>query len=340
MPINRKALLRYKVIDRMLRNGKEATLEELVYACSDEISKEITGGSVSRRTVQNDIQEMRYSEVLGYYVPIIVVDKKYYRYEDEEYSITKVPLSQNDLIRLSEAVDLLKQMSSFKGFDGVEDVVNRLEDHVASMRYKAEPVIYLENNEQLRGLKYMTTLHEAITNDTALSVTYKSFKHSEPMKFVFSPYILKEFRNRWFVFGHRHDSNEPSSIINLALDRIEKLADAPKKESYQPNINFDPKKYFSDIIGVTRYPEKPVHIIFKVNEGQVPYVRTKPLHKSQRETGSDADGGALFSIDVIPNRELERDLLGFGEDLTIISPDNIRERIQERVCKSLKNYDL
>lgn len=103
MPINRKALLRYKVIDRMLRNGKEVTLEELVYACSDEISKEITGGSVSRRTVQNDIQEMHYSEVLGYYAPIIVVDRKYYRYEDEEYSITKVPLSQNDLIRLSEA---------------------------------------------------------------------------------------------------------------------------------------------------------------------------------------------------------------------------------------------
>lgn len=76
MPVNRKALLRYKVIDRMLRNGKEATLEELVYACSDEISKEITGESVSRRTVQNDIQEMRYSEVLGYYAPIIVVDRK------------------------------------------------------------------------------------------------------------------------------------------------------------------------------------------------------------------------------------------------------------------------
>ena len=125
-----------------------------------------------------------------------------------------------------------------------------------------------------------------------------------------------------------------------ALDRIEKLADAPKKESYQPNINFDPKKYFNDIIGVTRYEGKPVHIIFKVSEGQVPYVRTKPLHKSQREVGSDADGGVLFSIDVIPNRELERDLLGFGEDLTIISPDDFRECMQERICKSLKNYDL
>lgn len=62
---------------------------------------------------------LRY-KVLGYYAPIIVVDRKYYRYEDEDYSITKVPLSQSDLLRLSEAVDLLKQMSSFKGFDGVE----------------------------------------------------------------------------------------------------------------------------------------------------------------------------------------------------------------------------
>lgn len=339
MPINRNALMRYKVIDRMLRHGKEATLDELVFACADELRREISYASVSRRTVQHDIQEMRYSEVLGYYAPIVVVNRKFYCYEDPDYTIAKVPLSSEDLLRLTEAVDLLKQMSASKGFDGVEDVVNRLEDHVASIRHKADPVIYLESNERLRGLEYMTALHEAIMDRTALTITYQPFQFPEPMEFLFSPYILKEFRNRWFVFGHRHDSNNPA-IINLALDRIVQLNDAPKDTTYLPDKTFNPNEYFRDFVGVTRCEGEPVHVVFKVDGKDAPYVRTKPLHQSQQEVGMEDDGCVIFSIDVIPNHELERDLLGFGDGLTVVSPDNLRKKLRDRIRKSLKQYRL
>lgn len=339
MPINRKALMRYKVIDRMLRHGKEATLDELVYACTDELRKEISYGTVSRRTVQHDLQEMRYSEALGYYAPIVVINRKFYCYEDPDYTITKVPLSPDDLLRLSEAVDLLKQMSASHGFDGVEDAVNRLEDHVASIRQKTNPIIYLENNERLKGLEYMTPLHEAIIERTVLSVSYQPFQLPEPMTFLFSPYILKEYRNRWFVFGHRHDSDNPV-IINLALDRIVNLVDAPEGTLYQYNREFNPQEYFDNMIGVTRNDGKTVQVLFKVDEQQAPYIRTKPLHHSQQEIGIDDDGSILFSINVIPNHELERDLLAFGDGLTVISPKNLRKLLRDRIRKSLKNYNL
>ena len=128
MPINRNTLLRYKTIDRMLRNGRRATLEELIYACNDALYEHNGYGEVSKRTVQHDIEEMRYSRELGYYAPIKVVDRKYYHYTDYDYSITDVPLSDTDMRQLTEAVELLKQMSSFQGFDDVEDVVNRASD--------------------------------------------------------------------------------------------------------------------------------------------------------------------------------------------------------------------
>ena len=92
MPINRNTILRYKTIDRMLQNGRRATLDELIEACNDALYYTNGTGEVSRRTIQHDIQEMRYSQSLGYYAPIIVVDKKYYKYEDSEYSITQIPL--------------------------------------------------------------------------------------------------------------------------------------------------------------------------------------------------------------------------------------------------------
>ena len=339
MPINRNTLVRYKTIDRMLRKGRRATLQELIDACSDALYEANGYGDVSRRTIQHDLQEMRNSSELGYYAPITVVDRKYYRYDDYNYSITDVPLSETDMRQLTEAVGLLKQMSSFRGFDDVEDVVNRLEDHLSSMRYKVEPVILLEGNERLRGLEHITPLHDAIVDKNPLSITYQSFHWPEPQTFCFSPYILKEFRNRWFVFGRRHDSPEPI-LLNLALDRIETVSPAPKKERYVKDKTFHPQQYFNDIIGVSRWPDDKVeHVVFRVDASQVPYVTTKPLHHSQQEISREDDSSVLFSIDVIHNYELERDILGFGEGITVISPESLASKIQERLQKMQENYE-
>ena len=339
MPINRNTLLRYKTIDRMLRRGRRATLEELIDACNDALYETNGYGEVSRRTIQHDIQEMRYSQALGYYAPIKVVDKKYYMYEEYGYSITQIPLSSEDMVLLSEAVDLLKQMSSFRGFDGVEDVVNRLEDYVASMRYKVEPVILLESNERLRGLEYITDLHDAIMNKEPIEITYKSFRSAEAQTFCFSPYILKEFRNRWFVFGDRHDFTY-TPLCNLALDRIEGISPAPKGERYRKDKGFHPSTFFKDMVGVTRNIESPVeHVTFIASATEAPYLRTKPLHQSQREIETREDGSVLFSIDVILNHELERDLLGYGEGITVLTPDSLVEKLHKRLEKTLGNYE-
>lgn len=323
----------------MLRKGRRATLDELIEACNDALYETNGYGEVSRRTIQHDIQEMRYSQALGYYAPIVVVEKKYYKYDERGYSITQIPISSEDMVQLSEAVDLLKQMSSFKGFDGVEDVVNRLEDYVASMRYKREPAILLESNERLRGLKYISVLHDAITQKVPVTITYKSFRSAEAQTFCFSPYILKEFRNRWFVFGGRHDF-EHTPLSNLALDRIENIDDPPKGERYLKDKMFRPKEYFRDIIGVTRNADSPVeHVTFLAAASEAPYIKTKPLHQSQKELETQDDGSVLFSIDVILNHELERDLLGYGEGITVLSPVSLVEKLRERLGGSLKNYE-
>jgi predicted DNA-binding transcriptional regulator YafY len=322
----------------MLQHGRKVTLDELIEACNDALLETNGYGEVGRRSIQHDIQEMRYSQALGFYAPIKVVERKYYMYGDYGYSIAQIPLSAEDMKQLSEAVDLLKQMSSFCGFDGVEDVVNRLEDHVASRRYKAEPVIMLESNERLRGLQHLTPLHDAIKNRVPLLITYKSFRSAEAQTFCFSPYILKEFRNRWFVLGDRHDFTY-SPLANLALDRIEKIDEAPKGERYRKDRNFHPKQYFKDMIGVTRNLDSPVeHVTFVVTQHEAPYVRTKPLHHSQQELGTNDDGSVVFSIDVILNHELERDILGYGEGITVVSPPWLVEKLQERLEKAFLNY--
>ena len=108
MPTNKNALIRYKTIDRCLRNRyRRWTIEDLVDACSDALyDMEGISKGISLRTVQGDIQMMR-SDKLGYNAPIEVYDQRYYRYADPQYSITDMPLSEDDFLLIKRAVDLL-----------------------------------------------------------------------------------------------------------------------------------------------------------------------------------------------------------------------------------------
>ncbi len=108
MPANKNALIRYKTIDRCLRNRyRRWTLGDLVEACSDALY-EMEGilGGVSVRTIQSDIQIMR-SDKLGYNAPIEVYDGKFYRYADTDYSISQSPLPADMCDLLTLAVERL-----------------------------------------------------------------------------------------------------------------------------------------------------------------------------------------------------------------------------------------
>lgn len=109
MPVNKNALIRYKTLNRCLRNKyRRWTLDDLVEACSDALyeMEGITRG-VSVRTVQADLQVMR-SDKLGYNAPIEVYDNKYYRYSDPDYSISDSPIDDEMYELVTETVDKLK----------------------------------------------------------------------------------------------------------------------------------------------------------------------------------------------------------------------------------------
>src|SRR5258706_13121538 len=98
MSINKLALIRYRAIDECLRNRyRKWTLENLIEKVSEVLyDTEGIRSGVSKRTIQADIQLMR-SDKLGYNAPIIVKEKKYYSYDDADFSITNTPITDTDL---------------------------------------------------------------------------------------------------------------------------------------------------------------------------------------------------------------------------------------------------
>lgn len=334
MPINKLALVRYKTIDNCLQNRfRKWTLEDLVEACSEAIYEYegITKG-VSVRTIQLDIQNMR-SEKLGYNAPIIVTDKKFYCYEDKSYSITNIPLTSQDLGTLNEVVEVLKQFKGFSYFEELTGMVTRLEDKLYKQQNKGRSYIEFEKNELLKGLQFIDPLLKSIVNKKTLLISYKSFKARQPIEITFFPYLLKEYRNRWFILGK---AKKGDSIMNLALDRIELISDA-EKEKYQ-KADFDVSTYYQNAIGVSIMPnQKTDLIVLKILKEHAPYILTKPIHSSQKILKEETDG-TIFSIEVIWNFELEREILGFGEQLMILSPSRLARKIQSRLKNTLSKY--
>lgn len=335
MPVNRNALIRYKTIDTCLRNKyRQWTLEDLIDACSDALYEyEGIDKGISKRTVQMDIQMMR-SEKLGYNAPIVVYDNKYYKYEDEDYSITNTPLSEQDLKTMSEAVEVLRQFKGFSYFSGMGDIVSRLEDHVTSAKQKTIPVIDFEKNESLKGLDYLDIIYHAIVNKQVLSIKYRSFKARSANTFLFYPYLLKEYRNRWFVFGSRK-----GNLINLALDRIHNVEIAQKERFVENNL-FDPQTFFDDLVGVTKNVGMKAEVVrFLVNKENAPYVQTKPFHKSQKVVEEYEDGSKIFEINVVINQELQREFFGYADTIKILSPQSLVDFMGWRFRLAKERYE-
>ena len=300
MPLTRNTLIRLKTIDHCLQNRyRKWTLQNLIDACSEALYEyEGRKDGVSRRTVQADIQLMR-SEKLGYNAPIIVVDKKYYTYADPDYSITNIPLNDSDLHAISQAMDILKHFQTFSQFTAVNDVISKLEEHISVHISHHAPVIHMEKMPLLKGIEFIAPLYQYITQKQAVEIEYQTFKDEAILHFTMSPYLLKEYRNRWFVIGSC--TLFPGEASTFALDRIQHLRPAPES-CFVENRLFDPEHYFDHVIGVTRTLQSPsCHVELRFNADQAPYVLTKPMHTSQKLLRRYPDGSIDISLQVVHN---------------------------------------
>lgn len=338
MPANKNALIRYKTIDRCLSNHyRRWTLDDLVDACCMALNEmEGLSKGVSVRTVQGDIQMMR-SDKLGYNAPIEVYDHKYYRYSDPDYTITGMPLSRNDVDVLQEAVDMLQQLQDFDQFGEMADVINRLQDKLSVTRQERSPIVHYDSVPDLRGLKLLSPLYEHIAHHRVLNVIYQSFNQRDPVSYVLHPYLLKEFRNRWFLFGCTEGDMR---LFNLALDRI--VGVTPVKDiAFRQNPDFDPEHFFDDLIGVSKRlkSSQPRRIKFWASRAQCDYIKTKPMHPSQKLISENPDDGScIFQIEVVINYEMYSVFMSYGAGVRILSPKIAVSYMRDQFNKAVELY--
>jgi len=335
MSINKNAILRFRVLDKCFRNpGKKYFIEDLIDLCSNALFEESSlSNGISRRQIFEDIKFMESKN--GWNIPLERIrdgHRVYYRYSDLSFSINNQPLNESEENQLKEALLTLSRFKGMPQFEWVDEISARL-DSGLGLSHNNEKIIEFDQNNFLKGLEFITPIYNSILYKKAINIEYKSFKQDISQSIIFHPYYLKQYNNRWYVFG-KNDSSQ--FIMNLALDRITAIEESKKK--YIPNKSIDFNEYFEDIIGVTLNNEGKVEeVVIKVSNELLPYIKTKPIHGSQKLKEQGASH-TLVSLDLIPNYELESLILSYGEGLEVLQPKLLREKIKKRIELINNNY--
>ena len=338
MPTNSHALIRYRTIDRCLKSrNRDYFLKDLIQECSNAVhehkeskkNKTLPFKLLSRRTVMYDLKFM--AKEFNADIQHDLTDG--YSYVNPNFEIFKAQISGSDKDRLREALSILRQLSGESQFKDLESLVLRMEETFHIHRKRSDKSsIQFEYSTNIKGQKWVSELRNKISSKSVLWIDYQPFG-ADPYKRIISPYLLKEYNNRWFLIGYDHDND---LITNLGLDRIISLDNSIVE--YFSDASFDSATYASDIVGVSIRPKtKKIKLKIKAHGKQKYYLDTKPIHHSQ-EMIKEGDDYAIFHLDLIPNFELQSKILSNIDTLEVLSPKSFRDTIEKRISQANSIY--
>ena len=180
------------------------------------------------------------------------------------------------------------------------------------------------------GEQYLDTIIRAIKTNHRLLMGYKKFE-AEGYEKVVCPYALKLFRQRWYLLA----LNDEDQMRIYALDRITMVE--LRDETFEMPADFSAQTYFSEYFGVLTTDIPMAHVILRAHKWMPNYLRTLPLHHSQRELSSTADY-TDFSYDIRPTSDFLGELLRHSNGIEVLQPQELREEMRQMIAETLKRY--
>lgn len=323
MPATKNQNERLEILDELL-SLRGWTMDELLQRVNARIGD--SSNPVTRRTLFRDINYLIDAKNAPVHRPVKGDNLYYYT---GAFSLKNIPLDSDDLASLKNAVEMLKQVGNLEVIREVDDVIRKLENRIHIEGAEQPILLQFEKHTSALGTEHIQDLMDALKSKTVLRITYHPYSRPQANETIVHPYLLKEFRNRWFLLGRE---GKATRVTNYALDRIKKIR--PSDERFVENDLFDPADYFNHLIGVS-VPEgaMPEDIEIKVYKQAAPYVRSKPIHLNQEVVKQYKDGSIQVRLKLIINYELKSVLLSYGPGIVVRRPRALRETMQKMLSE-------
>ena len=298
----REYIARNLLIINFLKRSR-ATWKEIESHLELQSELESYNYSMSQRTFQRDIAEIR-----SLYEIDIQNDKStghYYIAEQEDTLNNNSQLL--DSFNLYNALSLTNNYTEYIQFD----------------------------NRTPRGTEHILPLLNAIKNKFVVDINYHKFYESEAETVSFHPYLIKQFKSRWYVIGIKSESGD---MRTYALDRIVNVDTKKKKFAYRKDI--DIIGYFKNSFGIIApNSDKPEKVIFNATIEQANYIRSFPLHSSQMILKTSTTH-VTFELTVFVTYDLMMELLAYGDAIEVESPKSLIKELVYSYSNSLSKYKV
>ena len=283
---------------------------------------------VSKRTVQNDINTLEADYHIVLNENLRQGRKRLYRYADTDYSLPLFRMNDRERNKIQDAIRVLEGFEGEPLYDWVRTILMQIEGGLFDE--DASPVVSFQSNLDLKGLGHFSKLLQSILTKRVLKLRYTPYGKSQITATVY-PYYLKQYNDRWYLIARTKGYD---SCAHYALDRIDDF-DEVAVPYQEPDIELD--EYFDDVIGVTVPEADSEDIVLRISKPRFEYIRTKPLHLTQRIT-EENEHFAVVTINVKVNKELESMILSFGNDIEVLSPESLRTRIAKKIQSMNQKY--
>jgi predicted DNA-binding transcriptional regulator YafY len=334
----KNALIRYRIIDRLIRNQYKPfpSKEELRCACEEFLYGSEDGSNISDSTIEKDLFAMR----LEHDAPIKYSKReKGYYYTEEGFSINDIPLSEDEIESIKFATNTLIQFRDSAMFKQFGFAIDKIFDRInISSDPNADDISHLVQFEipvSSAGNDLLAPLLNAIRHKYVVTFDYASFVNGIKKAREVVALMLKEYRNRWYLISFDLDK---STIITYALERIDNMVITEKNNTSE--INFNAEQFFKNAIGITANENSTVeNVILKADNISAKYIQSQPFHHSQ-EVITEGEKQTTFSLQVLISEELIRLILSYSGEVEVVKPIGLRETIVSRIEKMNQIYKM
>lgn len=333
----KNAQIRYRIIDRCLRNTYNPfpSKQDLRQACEEALYGEGVGANICDSTIEKDLFAMR----MDHDAPIKYSKReKGYFYEDENYSIDNIPLSEDDIEAIKFASKTLMQFKDndmFKQFGfAIDKIFDRVHIAANPNEESVDHFVQFESVPETIGAEFLAPILKSIKNKQLISFDYTSFVSEKTKNRKVLPLLLKEYRNRWYLISF---SPSKEKVMTFGLDRMSQV-ESLEEYLAQP-VDFDPDIYFKHSIGITSFVDDPQKVVFKVDKIGAKYLDTQPIHTSQTLIKSGKNRNT-YRLNVLVTEELKRLFLSYGNQLEVIEPKSLRDELKNEIISMLEFYAI
>jgi predicted DNA-binding transcriptional regulator YafY len=331
MAVTKDVLLRYTIIDKCLRNKQKP------YPTMAEIQEALQAvGCVSVTTIKRDLEAMRHDGELNLRAPIAYCARnRGYYYTQPDYSIHTLQLKEQH----RQSLAFLQQvLAHYQNNPLIKPYLN-LQQQLLKNQAASLPnylVVQPESKPEITGNEYFPFLKTNAEGRQPIQLTYSRFtkKPVEPTTHLFHPYILKEYKHRWYTIGY---STTRKRMATFALERIVRVEKDPVTPYFR-HPKFNALTYHEHAIGISANPlAEPMEVRLKFTPQQARYVKSVPLHKTQRLIGED-ETGSTFEIRVTMSYELVQLIVSHGYKVKVVSPVKLAKTVYEVHRKAMELY--